>query len=71
MKFRGILRTSALHSAEPELVAWLEKSRLNLTRGMGERASDQRLQSALARFSAKAEPALKKTDALLDSSVGM
>jgi len=66
--YRGMLRSSQLHSSEPELVAWLEKSRLNLTRGMADRTEDSRLQSALARLSANSEAALQNADALLASA---
>ena len=66
--FRGVLRSLAAHSAEPDLMAWIERSRLNLTRGMADHMSDPRMQSATARLAANMEPALKKAEQLLAES---
>jgi hypothetical protein len=66
--YRAVLRTSAMHAAEPDLAAWLERSRLNLTRGIPGRAADPRLRSALVRWQAHAEPALRNAETLLASA---
>jgi hypothetical protein len=66
--FRGVLRAFTMHSAEPDVAAWQERSRLNLTRGMGDHMSDPRMQSALARWDANMELALKNAEQLLAES---
>jgi hypothetical protein len=66
--YNGALRTLAAHSAEPDLMAWIERSRLSNTRGMGEHLSDPRMQSAMARWAVNMEPALKKADRFLAES---
>jgi hypothetical protein len=65
--YRGMLHTSALHAAEPDVAAWLKKSRLNLTRGIHEHRADPRMQSALARSAASSQRALRNADVLLAS----
>jgi hypothetical protein len=62
---QGILRTSALHGAEPDLAAWSDRSRLSFTCGLSEHADDPRLAAALARLGERAEPALKNAEVLL------
>lgn len=64
----GALRTSALHSAEPDLAAWIESSRLNLTRGMADHIGDPGMLSARARWAANIESALKNAEQLLAQS---
>ena len=61
----GGLHAFALHSTEPDLMSWLERSRLNLTRGMSDHMSDPRMQSALAGWAANLDPALKNAEQLL------
>jgi NAD(P)-binding Rossmann-like domain len=43
-------RAEARWRREPDLAEWMERSRLNASRGVGEHMSDTRLQSALARL---------------------
>jgi hypothetical protein len=62
---QGILRTSALHGAEPDLAAWSDRSRLSFTCGLSKHADDPRLAAALARLGERAEPALKNAEVLL------
>jgi hypothetical protein len=64
----GFLRSFAVHSTEPDLMAWVERSRLSLTRGMGDHMSDPRMQPAMARWAANVEPALKNAEQLLAES---
>ena len=64
----GFLRSFALHSAEPDLTAWADRSRLSLTRGMADHMGDPRMQSAMARWAANMEPALKNAARLVAGS---
>jgi hypothetical protein len=61
----GALRGFAARSAEPDLMGWSEHSRLNFMRGMADRMGDPRMQSAMARWAANMEPAIKKAEQLL------
>jgi hypothetical protein len=63
--FRGF----AARSAEPDLIAWSERSRLSFTRGMADHMSDPRMQSAMTRWAANMEPAMSKAEDLLAGSV--
>jgi putative NAD(P)-binding protein len=65
----GGIRSFAVHAAEPDLAAWLENSRLNLTRDLADHMSDPRMQPALARWAGNIEPALKNADRLMAESV--
>jgi NAD(P)-binding Rossmann-like domain len=58
-------RTQALWLDQPDLVSWLERSRLNTTRGLIEHAADPKMQSAIARLSANREPAINNLEKLL------
>jgi hypothetical protein len=58
-------RTQGLWSDQPDLMAWLERSRLNATRGLIEHAADPRMQSALARLLANREPAIDNLEKLM------
>jgi NAD(P)-binding Rossmann-like domain len=49
---------------DADLAAWIDTSRLNAARGLGDHQSDPRMQSALARWFANAEPAVKKLEKL-------
>jgi putative NAD(P)-binding protein len=66
--YSGSLRSFAAHSAEPDLMAWLEHSRLSVTRGMSDHMHDPGMQSATARWAANLEPALKNAEQLLAAS---
>ena len=58
-------RTQALWLDQPDLMGWLERSRLNLTRGLADRAADPEMQPALARLFANREPAINNLERLL------
>ena len=51
--------------AEPDVMAWMERSRLNAARGIAEHLGDPRIQSALVRFTANGEPAVANLQKLL------
>ncbi len=57
-------RAQATWLADADLSAWMDAARLNAARGVGAHLTDPRMQSALARMFANAEPAVKKLDAL-------
>ena len=61
----GALRASTLHSAEPDIEAWLSRSRLNLTRAMVDHRDEPRIQAALSRLEKNAEQALQKAEVFL------
>jgi hypothetical protein len=63
--FAGALRTSTIQSAEPEVAAWLSRSRLNLMFGIDQHMDDPRVQSALARLTDYRATALKNAGQLL------
>ena len=47
---RGQMASTSLWNAEPDLSAWLESSRLNLARGMFNKASEPRMADAITRL---------------------
>lgn len=49
----------------PDLAAWLESTRLNIARGMGDHMDDPGMQSALTRLVANATPALDNLERLM------
>jgi hypothetical protein len=59
---RGMLvsmKAARAWSKEPDITAWLEGSRLNMLRGLPQRAGDPGLQPAFMRFAANVRPALE------------
>ncbi len=54
-----------LWSKDASLVEWLERARLNPSRGLRQRSKDERVQRAGARFSANVRPALENLQRLL------
>ncbi|MFP3907716.1 MAG: NAD(P)-binding protein [Acidimicrobiales bacterium] len=48
----------------PDVAAWLESTRLNLARGIGDHTDDPRMQSALTRLITNTEPALVNLERL-------
>jgi hypothetical protein len=64
----GVLNTSTMHSAEPDIAAWQDRSRLTLTRGIDKHLNKPRMQSALSRWQANAEQALSNAKHLLADS---
>ena len=65
---RGFLVSAALHGAEPDVAAWSEDARLNLTCRMSQQLDDPRLVAALGRWAANADAALKNAEAWSGSS---
>lgn len=59
------LQAAQAWRAAPDLQAWLEACRLNITRGAAERADDPRLQEAFLRRQTHLKPALQRAAALL------
>ena len=62
---RGFLVSGALHGAEPDVAAWSDSARLNLSRGMSHQLDDPRLAAALGSWAANADAALKNVEAFL------
>lgn len=62
---RHALRGYAARSADPDLLAWSERSRVSLTRGKAERMGDARLVSAMARWLENIQPAIANAERLL------
>jgi hypothetical protein len=58
-------RIQGLWFDQPDLMAWLERSRLNVTRGLIEHAADPQMQSGLARLLANREPAIDNLEKLM------
>ena len=54
--------------ADPEVQAWMERSRLNAARGIADHLEDPQMQSALARFMTNAEPSVTNLDKLIAQS---
>ncbi len=52
-------------SSEPDVAAWVNRSRLNLTHGMEKHMTDPRLQSAIVRMASNMQPALAKLEQLI------
>ncbi len=58
-------RAQAAWNSDPDLGAWLERSRLNASRGLGEHMTEPQMQSALARYFEYEEPAIENLDRLI------
>jgi hypothetical protein len=50
---------------EPDLLAWMERSRLDVARGVNAHLAEPQTQAALARFLANLEPAVEKLESFL------
>jgi hypothetical protein len=64
---RGMLvsmRAANLWSKEPDIAEWLERSRLNMFRGVQEHADEPKTQEAFVRFATHVRPALKNLERL-------
>ena len=55
----------AAWDAEPDLVAWKDRSRLDAARGMAEHMDEPRMQEALHRLLLNTEPAMANLNRLL------
>jgi NAD(P)-binding Rossmann-like domain len=61
---RGQLESLELWNAEPDMTTWLESSRLNIARGMFDKASEPRMADAITRLLTYSEPAMTNLDRL-------
>jgi hypothetical protein len=61
---RGQLDSLRLWNAQPDMAAWLESSRLNIARGMFEKASEPRMAEAITRLLTHTERALANLEKL-------
>jgi hypothetical protein len=66
----GVITSAALHAAEPDITAWQQGSRLNVTRDLGKYLTEPRVVAALERWQANTEEALNNAEHFLadDSS---
>jgi hypothetical protein len=55
-------------SRQPDIAAWLDRSRLNASRGLLKRAREARVQQGLQRYATHVAAALKKMEALVAAS---
>ena len=58
-------RAEIIWATDPDLSAWMQRSRLNATCGMGDHQADPLMASALARLFTNIEPAISKLDMLM------
>lgn len=63
--YQGMIHTTVNNAAEPDMAAWLEGARLNITGGLASRGNDPRIQAALARTAEFADAAMANADRLL------
>ena len=66
--YANSLKNFAMHSAEPDLSAWLQSSRLNTTRGLSDHMDDPLMQDALTRWGSNIDQALQNADRFLSDS---
>jgi NAD(P)-binding Rossmann-like domain len=58
-------RAAAAWMSEPDLGEWMERSRLNAARGIGDHMTDPQMQAALGRYLESTEPAIANLERLL------
>jgi hypothetical protein len=58
------MKADYLWSKEPDIADWLERARLNASRGLRRRVDDPRVQQAFMRFAANVRPALANLERL-------
>jgi hypothetical protein len=61
---RGQLESLRLWNAQPDMTAWLESSRLNIARGMFQKANEPRMAEAIARLVTYSEGAVANLEKL-------
>ena len=61
---RGQLESLKLWNEQPDIAAWLESSRLNIVRGMFERARQPRMAEAITRLVTYSERAIANLEDL-------
>jgi len=54
-----------LWSQEPDLAGWLERARLNPSRGLRRRMAEPRVQQAMRRFTDNVRPGLARLEQIL------
>jgi hypothetical protein len=59
-------RSQVTWQSDPDIAPWMERSRLNLARGISEHLDDPRMLSSLGRYTAHLEPALANLERLCD-----
>jgi len=59
------MKAGYLWSKEPDIAEWLERSRLNMLRGLPARAGDPAVQQAFMRFAGNVRPAIANMERLL------
>ena len=59
-----------LWSKEPAIASWLERTRLNPSRGLRQRSDDPQVQRAMNRFTANVGPGLTRLTQLLAQAQG-
>jgi hypothetical protein len=57
-------RAEIIWATDPDLSAWMQRSRLNATCGMGDHQEDTQMRSALGRLFTNIEPAINKLETL-------
>jgi len=57
-------RAEIIWATDPDLSAWMQRSRLNATRGMADHQADPLMTSALTRLLTNIEPAISKLETL-------
>jgi hypothetical protein len=58
-------RVQMTWSGEPDVLAWLERSRLDVARGINAHLTEPQMQSAVARYVENLEPAVEKLESFL------
>ena len=58
-------RAEIIWATDPGLSAWMQRSRLNATRGMADHQGDPLMESALTRLFTNIEPAINKLQTLM------
>jgi hypothetical protein len=58
-------RAEIIWATDPDLSTWMQRSRLNATRGMGDHQEDPQMRAALGRLFTNIEPAINKLETLM------
>jgi hypothetical protein len=63
-------RAEIIWATDPDVAAWMQRSRLNATCGIGDHQGDPLMESALARLFTSIEPAISKLETLMAGTGG-
>jgi hypothetical protein len=63
-------RAEIIWATDPDLSAWMQRSRLNATCGMGDHRADPLMTSALVRLFTNIEPAINNLETLMAGTGG-